>query len=86
MPIPHCHNIWPVRAVQDWLAAAEITEGPVFREVRGARVSDKPRSGHPVAKIFKKLVIRANLDHVLFSDRSQHAGFGCITVLDAVGN
>ena len=39
--IPRGYRIRPVEAVQMWLAAAEISAGPVFRAVaRGGRVSD----------------------------------------------
>jgi site-specific recombinase XerD len=75
IPIPAGFKIKPVKAVQDWLAAAGINEGPVFREVRGMRVSYKPLSGHAVAEIVKKLAIRAGLDPALFSGHSLRAGF-----------
>src|SRR4029077_2779181 len=39
--IPRGYKLRPVEAVQTWLAAAEISAGPVFRAVaRGGRVSD----------------------------------------------
>ena len=31
--VPRGHHIRPVEAVQTWLAAASITEGPVFRQI-----------------------------------------------------
>ena len=40
MAIPAGYKLRPVEAVQTWLAAAEISTGPVFRAVtRGGRVS-----------------------------------------------
>jgi hypothetical protein len=37
--VPRGLKLWPVEAVERWLAAAEITEGPVFRAVLlGGRV------------------------------------------------
>jgi hypothetical protein len=39
--IPRCYRPRPVEAVQGWLAAAEISAGPVFRCVAlGGRVGD----------------------------------------------
>jgi integrase len=41
--IPRGYRLRPVEAVQTWLAAAEISQGPVFRAVaKGSRVSDAP--------------------------------------------
>ena len=39
--IPRGHHIRPVETLQAWLAAAGITEGPVFRQV----TKDRPRVG-----------------------------------------
>lgn len=44
--IPHGRFIQPVKLVREWLEAAGITEGPVFRPVsRSGRVRGLPRSG-----------------------------------------
>lgn len=44
--IPHGRFIQPVKLVRDWLDAAGITEGPVFRPVsRSGRVRGLPTSG-----------------------------------------
>ena len=44
--IPRGYRLRPVEAVQTWLAAAEISSGPVFRAVaRGGKVSDAAAGG-----------------------------------------
>ena len=44
--IPRGYKLRPVEAVQTWLAAAEISAGPVFRAVaRGGRVSERRPGG-----------------------------------------
>jgi integrase len=74
--IPRGYRIRPVEAVQAWLEAAQITEGPVFRRVRlGGKVGVVPLSGHAVAEIIKKMAARAGLDPVDFSGHSLRAGF-----------
>jgi hypothetical protein len=46
----------PVEAVQSWLAAAEITDGPVFREVKkGGLVQAVPLTPHSAAQIRQAL-------------------------------
>ena len=74
--IPRGFRLRPVEAVQAWLAAAQITEGPVFRRVKlGGAVGSVPLSGHAVAEIIKKLAKRAGLDPMDFSGHSLRAGF-----------
>ncbi len=69
-------KLCPVAAVQEWLAAAGITSGPVFRQVaRGGRIGDVALSDHAVATIIKKIIIRAGLDPAAFSGHSLRAGF-----------
>jgi integrase len=81
--IPRGYRLRPVEAVQAWLDAAQITEGPVFRRVRlGGKVGAAPLSGHAVAEIIKKLAERAGLDPVDFSGHSLRAGFVTSAVED----
>jgi hypothetical protein len=44
----------PVEAVQTWLAAAEINDGPVFRPVlKGSRIQAMALAAHAVAAIVR---------------------------------
>jgi len=66
----------PVNAVADWLAAAQITEGPVFRPVgKGGRVSTARLSDRSVANIVKAHAARVGLDPKAFAGHSLRAGF-----------
>jgi integrase len=52
--IPRGYRLRPVEAVQTWLAAAEISSGPVFRAVtRGGRVSCDALEADSAARIVK---------------------------------
>ncbi len=75
--VPHGRHLKPVAAVRDWLSAAGITEGPVFRPVsrtgtvRGsARLTDRS-----ITEIVKRYAIAAGLDPHAFSGHSLRAGF-----------
>jgi hypothetical protein len=65
----------PVRALEAWLNAAHITQGPIFRplgkhgNVRGHRLTD-----HAVGLIIKRAAERAGLDPAQFSGHSLRAG------------
>ena len=61
--IPRGYRLRPVEAVQTWLAAAEISTGPVFRPVlKGQRVQAVPLSPHSAAQIVKAYAERVGLD------------------------
>ena len=65
----------PVRAVQDWLQAAKITTGPLFRRVnRHGQVGVKALTDQSVALIVKKLVKAAGLDEKKYSGHSLRSG------------
>jgi integrase len=65
----------PVRALQDWLEAAGIGEGAVFRGVnRHGQVADKPLTGRSVARIIQRAAERAGLDSTRFAGHSLRAG------------
>ena len=62
--------------MQAWLAAAEISTGPVFRSVaKGGRVQEEALSAFSAAQIVKHYAARAGLDPVLFAGHSLRAGF-----------
>jgi len=65
----------PVRSLQDWLQAAKITTGPLFRSVnRHGQVGPKALSDQSVALIVKKLVKAAGLDERKYSGHSLRSG------------
>lgn len=87
--IPHGRFVRPVALLREWLDAARITEGPLFRPVsRSGRVrsvsSNAPGGTEPstprlttqaVADIMKKHVEAAGLDPAAFGAHSLRAGF-----------
>lgn len=57
--LPTC----PVRTMQAWIEAAAISGGPLFRSInRHGRVQPGRLSGIDVARVVKKLAVRAGLD------------------------
>ena len=74
--IPRGYRLRPVEAVQAWLAAAEISTGPVFRPVlKGGRVQGVPLTPHSAAQIVKAYARRAGLDAQGFAGHSLRSGF-----------
>jgi site-specific recombinase XerD len=87
-PVPHGRFIRPVALIREWLDAAGITEGPVFRpvsrsgkvrEAKGvsAQVGPKPPrlTTQSVADILKRYCTAAGLDASMFGAHSLRAGF-----------
>ncbi|MBF0139907.1 MAG: integrase [Magnetococcales bacterium] len=74
--LPHAQGeVCPVRALDEWLVASEITEGPVFQGInRHGRLSGKPLTGHGVALIVKERVQSIGLDPANFSGFSLRSG------------
>jgi site-specific recombinase XerD len=64
----------PVRALRAWIEAAGITEGPVFREVIGHRVSRRRASGRAVARLVKRTAQAAGFDSSGVSAHSLRSG------------
>lgn len=65
----------PVRAVEQWLTAAKITSGPLFRKVdRHGRIGGKPMNPRSVAFIVKR-DLPGNADTLQFAGHSLRAGF-----------
>jgi integrase len=68
----HC----PVRALENWLSAAPIEDGPVFRPVdRHGRVSARRLSGEAVSLIVRDRMDAAGFDATGYSGHSLRAGF-----------
>jgi integrase len=64
-----------VRALQMWLSAAGITEGPIFRQVRAKRVYAEQLTPQSVGLLVKKYVGLASMNNSNFSGHSLRAGF-----------
>jgi integrase len=61
--VPRGSKLRPVEALDDWLAAAGIADGPVFRPVaKGGRVLAEPLTPQSVALIVKRWAKAAKLD------------------------
>ena len=69
---PYC----PVQAVSDWLVAAEIQQGAVFRRFhRGDVVSKTRLSGQSVALLIKELALKAGFAPGRYAGHSLRSGF-----------
>ncbi len=65
----------PVRSVQAWIRASDVTEGPLFRSVnRHGRVGAR-LSGNDVARLLKSLADAAGIPSESVSGHSLRAGF-----------
>jgi integrase len=65
----------PIWAVDEWLAAAKIDSGPLFRVMnRHGQVLSKRLSGEGVAIVVKRSVAELGYDPALFSGHSLRAG------------
>jgi site-specific recombinase XerD len=74
--IPRGYRLRPVEAVQAWLAAAEISEGPLFRPVlKGGRIQSEPLSAFSAAQIVKRYAERAGLDPAAYAGHSLRSRF-----------
>jgi integrase len=68
----HC----PVRALENWLSAAQVEDGPVFRPVdRHGRVSASRLSGEAVSLIVRDRMVAAGFNPAGYSGHSLRAGF-----------
>ena len=75
MAIPRGYRLRPVEAVQTWLAAAEISHGPVFRAVAvGGKVSDMALTGDAAVRVVKKSARAVGRDAEAYSGHSPRAG------------
>jgi site-specific recombinase XerD len=75
MSLPHGHHISPVEALEQWLAAADVSSGNISRSFAlGGRLGGA-LTGNAVARIVKKLIARAGLDRADFSAHNLRGGF-----------
>jgi site-specific recombinase XerD len=66
----------PVRALREWLIAAEIESGPLFRPINKAgKVLQARLTSRSVANIVKEMAQRIGLDAGTFSGHSLRSGF-----------
>ena len=74
--IPHGRFIRPVALVREWLDAAGITAGPVFRPINKAGRVEADRLGDKtVERIIKRYCTAAGLDASTFGAHSLRAGY-----------
>jgi integrase len=67
----------PIAALNEWLMAAGIDQGPVFRPMfKGGRVADARLSDHAVAEIVKNYAQRTGLGWT----RCRSVGIACVLV------
>lgn len=74
IPFGSSPALCPVRALRAWLDAAQITEGPIFREVTRHGHVRARLTGHAIARVVKRSALAAGLDPARFSGHSLRAG------------
>jgi integrase len=75
--VPEGRYVRPLAHLRAWLAAAAISEGPLFRPLwkGGKRVRDARLSDHAVARILQARAEAAGLDPAHYGGHSLRAGF-----------
>lgn len=73
--IPDGRRIRPVQLLEAWLAQAGISEGLVFRRLKGGAATDWPMSDRAVARVVQARAAAAGYDPGLFGGHSLRAGF-----------
>jgi integrase len=74
--IPRGSHLRPVEALQAWLAAAAINEGPLFRPVsKGGTVGPSPLGADGFVRALKRRAAAAGLDPAGVAGHSLRAGF-----------
>lgn len=65
----------PVRVIQTWIEQGAVIDGPLFRSItRHGRIQPGRLSGIDVARVVKKLALRAGLDAAKYAGHSLRAG------------
>ncbi len=79
--------VCPVRALEAWVEAAGITDGPVFRPVdRHGHTADSRLSGEAVAVVVKARAEAAGLDAARYSGHSLRAGLATSAAVAGVSS
>lgn len=73
--IPHGKKLDAIAALDAWLAAAQITQGAVFRAVRGSIVQGERLTGGQIARIVKKRCTAVGIDPKQVAGHSLRSGF-----------
>jgi integrase len=73
--IPHGKKLRTIEALDAWIRAAGITEGPIFRVVRGSHVLPRRLAARQVARIVKKRATAIGLDPKVFGGHSLRSGY-----------
>lgn len=74
--VPRGKKLCPVKALADWLAAARIIEGPVFRGISKAdRVLPRGLDGRQIARIVKARSAAAGITDKAITGHSLRSGF-----------
>ncbi len=74
--VPRGDRLKPVEAIEAWLAAVQLSDGPLFREVdRHGRLGAVALCDRSIARIVKRCAARAGFDAATFSGHSLRAGF-----------
>lgn len=86
--IPHGKGlVCPVRSLNDWLRAAGITDGPIFRSVdRHGSVGARALSGEAVALIVKERAGAVGLDPKRYAGHSLRAGLATSAACSGVAS
>lgn len=74
--VPRGSRLKPIEAVEAWIAAAQLTDGALFRPIaKGGRLCAGRLTPDSVARIVKRWARAARLDPALFAGHSLRAGF-----------
>jgi len=66
----------PVRACRDWIGAAQIKEGPLFRRIdRNGHLNERALHKDSIGLIVKRAAAAAGLDPKIYAGHSLRAGF-----------
>jgi integrase len=75
LAVPRGSIACPVAALKEWMTAANITEGLVFRQVRrGGHVTPHRLGGETVRRVVKMQIAKLGLDPKQFGAHSLRAG------------
>lgn len=88
--IPHLKNVPEemdgIRALYDWLKAADIHDGPIFRKIlKNGKVASTHLSENTVNLLVKKYAELIGLDPTLYGAHSLRHGFATYAALHGIG-
>jgi integrase len=76
IPVVHGSVVCPVKAIRDYIAAAGITEGRLFRSIaKGGKRIGTSLSAQAVANVVKAAMASLGLDPAKYAGHSLRAGF-----------